>query len=496
MLSDLNVITAPCEADAQLYRGRGRGRAGRVPMGTRAARRRGKGLMRDVLAAAKADHMNDPLRQVAAFMLAASRRGIPAAQGTARSLSEKRKTEIGNALMRMVKDSAAARCPIQNIDLVTLPQVVALVRFWVNTKRLSVGTINDRISSIRKYLELVGSRTVIPTREEWTDLLRQNGVDLGTRSNMAVEGKGWLHLNVDPLRVIAQVRVEHPREACHLLLFYLFGLRRKEAAAIRPRIADRGDYIVVSEGTKGGKERQVKFSSNPARATAQREALDWAKSIADHTRGGHLGVPGCSLEATLEHQRYVFRKFGITAKKLGVVPHGLRHQFACDLFMELTGWPAPVLGLMPSAHYRKNAAKVKEAMLEVSSQLGHVREQITGAYVSTMDTMGKQERIRLQKTLDALAVEADLMDEAGVDTVWIAGRAAEGLPLNPGEIISLWVRVKAGTHPDAEALNDLADSLEAQLRNPVLIAPWGRAEVPPDCVEVLFTTEEGDADED
>ena len=138
-------------------------------------------------------------------------------------------------------------------------------------------------------------------------------------------------------------------------------------------------------------------------------------------------------------------------------------------------------------HYKKNARIVKEAMLEVSRQLGHERPQVSGAYISTPDTMGRQEKIRLQRTLEAVASQAELLQQAAIDTIWITGRAALGLPLLDGERMTMLVRLQDIRSAELAMLDVLSDALGVQLGHPVTVAHWMGAEVPSDGAEVMFT---------
>jgi integrase len=70
------------------------------------------------------------------------------------------------------------------------------------------------------------------------------------------------------------------------------------------------------------------------------------------------------------------RKAGITRKVLGVTPHGLRHQLACDLYIELAELPPPIRG----GDSHNDPEVLRQVLLEVARQLGHNRTQIVGAY--------------------------------------------------------------------------------------------------------------------
>ena len=91
---------------------------------------------------------------------------------------------------------------------------------------------------------------------------------------------------------------------------------------------------------------------------------------------GHLGDPTKSLAQNIRRFKYVCEKFGITKAQLGVTAHGLRHQYAAERYEKFSGTPAPVRGGEPVAREID-----REARLRVADELGHARENITGAYL-------------------------------------------------------------------------------------------------------------------
>lgn len=450
--------------------------------------------MADIAAKAVETYAGNALGQAAYYLEAASSRGIPAKTGRSRNVSEKRLTEIGGALKKAIADSTKARAPIVDITKITQSQVIALVRYWHVKCQLKTGTINDRVSVLRVFHELIGRPGVIPERQEWQEILRRHGIALPARSAMAVLAKGWRDLGVEPDRIFEAMRAEgHDHVACQGGMMLEWGFRSEESASFRPAESIQDGYIIVRRGTKGGKERRVNFSSNPEKRARQLAVLEEAKKLVG--RDGHIGIPGMDLDQMLEHQHYVFRKFGCTQAALGVTPHGLRHQFACDLFRELTGWPAPVLGELPAEFYAKNAEKVIEAMCLVSEALGHVRPQITGAYLSTGPTMSKVEHERVDALLAAMAAEGEAVEDLGIDSVWFTGRAAQGMQLLDGETLTVLVRPGDRALLQSD-LDGIADALQTRLGRPVVLALWTRDGVPPDALEVLFhheTAEEDDA---
>jgi integrase len=62
-----------------------------------------------------------------------------------------------------------------------------------------------------------------------------------------------------------------------------------------------------------------------------------------------------------------------------VTPHGLRHQFAGDLYFEIAKVKAPVQDGEPLV----DAASMKDAYRQVARQLGHNRPQISNAYLGS-----------------------------------------------------------------------------------------------------------------
>ena len=62
--------------------------------------------------------------------------------------------------------------------------------------------------------------------------------------------------------------------------------------------------------------------------------------------------------------------------------HGLRHAYAQQRYQALTGWPAPAAGGPASDTLTaERRALDRAARLEISKELGHIREQITTVYL-------------------------------------------------------------------------------------------------------------------
>ncbi len=207
------------------------------------------------------------------------------------------------------------------------------------------------------------------------------------RSYAAKEDRSWEGNAVEFKRVVETVAAIDPRVAAQLALLLAFGLRRKEAVMFMPHSAvvssesvptsqhasDRyAVFLRIKRGTKGGRLRFVAIRNDDD----QRSALELALQFARHS-SSHVGHPGLSLKQSLKRFDNVMQKAGITKRQLGVTAHGLRHQFAHEFHVELTGVQAPVRGgdVCADPHV------LEVALQEIACQLGHNRPLISRAYV-------------------------------------------------------------------------------------------------------------------
>jgi integrase len=172
-----------------------------------------------------------------------------------------------------------------------------------------------------------------------------------------------------PHENLSRVRNQYVRMS--LELQRAFGLRREESMKIRPHQADHGTMLVLQGSwTKGGRAREV-----PIRTAEQREVLERAKAL--------VQVKTASLIPA--HKSYVqqLHSYESQCTRAGLSKmHGLRHAYAQDRFLELTGLACPAAGgptrelLTPAQH-----AADYDARVIISDELGHSREAITAAYL-------------------------------------------------------------------------------------------------------------------
>jgi site-specific recombinase XerC len=232
--------------------------------------------------------------------------------------------------------------------------VQTLVDLWLK-QNLSPGTIKNRMSCLRWWAEKVNKRSVVAGSNDFYGIPDRQFVSEQSKAKDLTKEQ------------LALVRDEHVRMS--LRLQQAFGLRREEALKIQPRWADRGDHLQLKASwTKGGRERRV-----PIRTSEQRALLEVAKQLAGL---GSL-IPGGRkyIEQLRIYERH-------TANAGLSKMHGLRHAYAQQRYLELTGWPSPHAGGPSKAKLSEAQRRWdQQARLTISKELGHVREQITAVYV-------------------------------------------------------------------------------------------------------------------
>jgi len=232
--------------------------------------------------------------------------------------------------------------------------VQALVDQWLG-QNLSPGTIKNRMSCLRWWAEKVNKRAVVASANDF--------YGIPDRQFVAQESKAR-DLAKDQLTL---VKDEHVRMS--LRLQQAFGLRREEALKIQPRWADRGDHLQLKASwTKGGRERTV-----PIRTKEQRALLEEAKQLAGL---GSL-IPGGRqyIEQLRIYERH-------TANAGLSKMHGLRHAYAQQRYLKLTGWHSPHGGGHSRTQLTKSQRDIDQRVrMTISEELGHQREQITAVYL-------------------------------------------------------------------------------------------------------------------
>lgn len=240
--------------------------------------------------------------------------------------------------------------------------IEALAKDW-HARGFSASTVHNSLSIFRTFAEWIGKAGMVRGVEHYL------GPGTSARSSIANQDKTWSGHGVDVAAKIEQVRQKDVRVALQLQLQLAFGLRAREAMQLRPHIADKGAYLNVTHGTKGGRDRV-----EPIRTPEQRALLDHAKTVCA-TRSSSTSDPQRSLAQWKNHYYQVVRSCGITRKD-GITSHGLRHQYANGRYRDLTGSDSPVRGGAPVDRDTDRAAREV-----VAEELGHSREAVTTHYL-------------------------------------------------------------------------------------------------------------------
>ncbi|HWL30260.1 MAG TPA: phage integrase N-terminal domain-containing protein [Burkholderiaceae bacterium] len=231
--------------------------------------------------------------------------------------------------------------------------VQALLNRWQD-EGLSSGTIKNRLSHLRWWVEKIGKSGILPA----------DNMQLGVAERRYVTNVSKARELGTGLEQITDVHVH-----MSLQLQATFGLRREEAIKFQPSYADRGDHIALKGSwTKGGRERTV-----PITTTEQRDALHAAHRLA----GTGSLIPA---NKTYIQQRHVYdgqcKAAGLSSM------HGLRHQYAQSRYEALTGWKAPSAGGPSSGGLSDTQQTIDvEVRQAISRELGHERLQVTSIYL-------------------------------------------------------------------------------------------------------------------
>ncbi len=240
--------------------------------------------------------------------------------------------------------------------------IEVLAKDW-EARGLSASTLQNNLSIFRTFTEWIGKAGMVRGIEHYL------GSGTAARSSIAREDKSWSGRGVDIAAKIEQVRQKDAQVALQLELQRAFGLRAREAMQLRPHLADKGAYLSITHGTKGGRDRVELI-----RTAEQRALLEQAKTFCA-TRSSSTSDPYRKLSQWKNHYYLVVRSCGITRND-GFTSHGLRHQYAQERYQELTGVDSPVRGGAQIDRESDHAARQV-----IAEELGHSREGITSHYL-------------------------------------------------------------------------------------------------------------------
>jgi len=242
----------------------------------------------------------------------------------------------------------------------------ALAECWKD-EGLADRTKYKRMSILRVFCKWIGKPGLVK------NTIHYYGPEL-IRNVCATKNLTWEAHGIDVDGAIQKATALDERFGLMLSLQRYFGLRIKESIHLAPhRAMPPGSiYLMVSDGTKGGRPRFV-----PIETERQRQIMEWAKRITTPSPKSTLRWPRLTWTQSERKFNALMDRLGYTKKGSGVTAHGLRHAYAQDSYHGLTGLPTPIEG---GALGRIDRETHREANEEVSRRLGHNRADVTGFY--------------------------------------------------------------------------------------------------------------------
>ena len=226
-------------------------------------------------------------------------------------------------------------------------------------------------ATAQNYVSAVNSVMTIATKGEWQSVSPTKACGIEQRSAVREDAPGALDRAAYG-RAVEAVRDEVGERAGAVVeLARELGLRSKEASLLDAKAAlaeaqARG-HVTVSDGTKGGREREVPITSE-----GQREALERAAAAQGDARA--VMPPGENWQSWREGDLRSARE--LVQEHTGGGLHDLRASYACQRYESLAGHAAPCAGGQIEDRERDQAAR-----LAVAEELGHGRAEVTAEYV-------------------------------------------------------------------------------------------------------------------
>ena len=228
---------------------------------------------------------------------------------------------------------------------------VGVLRLW-ERQGMGAGMMRKKYGDL-VWIAKILNKTDICLEKPWTVLDDPERWKVGTVAR--VEKTLSAH-GVDFADIIGPIAEHSPLVAVIQLAKLGFGLRTKEAIMLHPHEDDRGTYLAVTRGTKGGRPRTVSYYDFEGRLDEKArqvvlwnlrenrlrvQVLDLAKSV---VLPGHSMIPpSYTLGRFRRYERYVTERYGrLTRKELGVTPHALRHEFLCLRAEAISGLIRPL----------------------------------------------------------------------------------------------------------------------------------------------------------
>ncbi len=269
-------------------------------------------------------------------------------------------------LFKAINDLRNLGFKINNLYNLKGRHINALINHYANLlkqNKIAINTIHNRLCHVHTLLRWIDKDVLIKPISDYKNLLAK-------RSTVTAVSKAWSDKHVDIDKLIEQVRAKNERFADALNLQKLFGLRSKESLLLKPHLADKGNHLYVTHGTKGGRDRAI-----PIETKEQRLLLDKLKSyISKNDTLIPCGVKYVNFRRTYYR---TLKQCGI-CRADGITAHGLRHEHLNNLYEQVTGNKSALRG---GNLHKKNPDLDSYGRNLVAERAGHSREAIAAAYI-------------------------------------------------------------------------------------------------------------------
>lgn len=281
-------------------------------------------------------------------------------------LGGRARIERKNAIFKMFRDLRDMGYRLKHVNGLGGRHVQALVNKWVSEGK-SASHIQKNLSFLRTFASWIGKDGMVLKADHYV-----SDPALVERSYAATEPKTWAANGIDVETKIQEVMAEERNLGYALMLQAHFALRAEESMKFKPHLADQGDVLFITKGTKGGRDRTIKITT-----PEQRELMDKLKDMI--AKGSSLIPKERTYEQYRSRYYYVLQKCGISRKN-GIVGHYLRHGALHKVYQDVTGHDLPINGSDLRSTDKELDSLGRQAVSECA---GHARESISSAYIGS-----------------------------------------------------------------------------------------------------------------
>lgn len=189
-----------------------------------------------------------------------------------------------------------------------------LMTIW-EKKELSISTLTNRLSVLRIFTEFFGKRGMIGAIEDYI-----SPDYLAKKSRVPKKAQTAEPVEVDTQSIVQKATEIDVYSGHQLKLMVLFGLSSKESTQFCPFKSDYADYLLVMQGTRGGRSRMIKIDT-----PEKKELMTDCKKLVGKI-GADMRNPKRSKTQEINRLYYVMRLLGITQAQLGITPQALRQK--------------------------------------------------------------------------------------------------------------------------------------------------------------------------